>query len=219
MIYDFLILFIFSPLDSIFSFYAVLAALLILAGIGLPVPEEVTLLLGGYFVYLEITQFWPTILVLIAGILIGDTFGYLMGRFAGDWVDRTIILRSRFAANFLEKAKGYFERHGEKMVMFSRPLVGVRVVIPILSGHFRMPFMKFLVFDIIAAIPWTIFLVSLSYYVGSSLDLVTEVREIKHLFFALIGLMVILFTITRLVRLARPSLEEKIIKAINYMRE
>ena len=217
--YDFLILFVFSPLHSAFSFYGALAALLILAGIGLPVPEEVSLLLGGYFVYLEITRFWPTVGVLIVAILIGDIMGYLMGRFAGDWTHRNIILRSRFVAAFLEKTKGYFERYGEKMVIFSRPFVGVRVAVPILSGHFRMRFLKFFVYDAIAAIPWTIFLVSLSYYLGSSLDFVTEVREIKHLLFALIGIVIIIFIALRLVKLARPSFEEKFVKAIKYMRE
>ena len=70
------------PLESQTAIYTVLFSVLIISGFGVPIPEEATLLVGGYLVYLWILPFWPTIYILSIGIIIADTAGYLMGRFA-----------------------------------------------------------------------------------------------------------------------------------------
>ncbi len=196
------IAFIFLPLDSATALYAALFLILILSGLGLPVPEEITLLFGGYLAYLEFIHFWPTVYVLILGIVVADAAGYFLGRFAGDWVSQRIS-RIRHLSLLLEKAKFYFEKHGEKVVLFSRPLIGVRVAVPILAGHFKMNFVKFLLFDTMAAIPWTFFLVSISYYLGSGLDLVTGIKEVKHFIFILIWSAIVVYAV-RLVRKISP---------------
>lgn len=184
--------FLLLPLDSRMALYAVLVAMLVFSTLGLPVPEEVTLLIGGYLAYLEFIGFWTTIYVLIIGILVADTVGYALGYFIGDWLYAKI---SRFVvvSSLLARARRLFGKYGEKVMLFSRPLLGVRVVVPIMAGHFRMNFGKFLLFDTIAAIPWAILLVSLSYYLGSGLDLITKVREIKHIFFVLLWIAIVIY--------------------------
>ena len=178
---------LFLPLESSFALYFALFGILIFSGIGLPIPEEVTLLLGGYLAYLEFVDFWAVVYVLIVGIVAADVCGYFLGRFAGDWITRRILSRSQVALHLLEKTRGYFNRYGEKMVMGTRPLLGVRVAVPLLAGHFKMNFARFFFYDIIAAIPWTFFLVSVSYYLGSGLDLITDVREVKYAVVAVLG--------------------------------
>ena len=184
--------FLFLPLDSETALYLVLFAILIFSGIGLPIPEEVTLLLGGYLAYLEFVNFWAAVWVLIAGIILADIGGYLLGRFAGEWISKKFF-SYQWTVSALKKAEKYFEKYGEKVVIFSRPLLGVRVAVPILAGHFRMNFAKFILFDAAAAIPWTVFLATLSYYLGSGLDLITEVRLIKHTVFILVGIVIVLY--------------------------
>ena len=170
------------PLESQTAIYTVLFFILIVSGFGVPFPEEVTLIIGGYLAYLEIIPFWPTIYILSTGIVIADAAGYLIGRLYGEKISGKIS-RSRYGNAILKKAKHLFEKHGEKMILFSRPFVGVRVIVPILAGHFRMNFIKFIMYDTVAAIPWVFLLVSVSYYFGAGLDLLTEVREIKYALF------------------------------------
>lgn len=189
---ELLLALILLPWDSVFAIYAILFAVLILSGIGLPVPEEVTLFVGGYLSYLELISFWPTVYILTAGIITADIVGYSLGRFAGDWVSERIA-RDRRISRFLKKAEEYFQKHGEKVVLFSRPLIGIRMAVPILAGHFKMRFLKFLLFDTAAAIPWTFFLISLSHYLGSGLDFITEVREIKHAILFILGLGIVIY--------------------------
>lgn len=181
------------PLDHRALLYLTLFLVLIFSGVGLPIPEEVTLLLGGYLAYLEFLSFWPTIYILVAGILAADIGGYLMGRFGGEWVYDKISHKPA-AAKFFEKTKYYFERHGEKIVLFTRPLLGVRGLVPILAGHFKMNFAKFLFYDFIASVPWTFIVVSVSYYFGLGLDFITEVREVKYIVLAVAALAVLVLS-------------------------
>lgn len=190
---------VFLPLDSATALYAVLFSILIFSGVGLPVPEEVTLLLGGYLAYLGFVEFYPTLYVLVLGIVVADTGGYLLGRLAGNWPQRRI---SRFpvATMLIEKGKTYFERHGEKVVLFSRPLMGVRVVVPILAGHFRMNFAKFVFYDTLGAIPWTVLLVFVSYYFGAGLDLIVGAGKLRHGLFLVLILAVIVASIVKFIK-------------------
>ncbi|MBI4137855.1 MAG: DedA family protein [Candidatus Sungbacteria bacterium] len=199
MVYN-LLAFIVSPLDSVWSIYTLLAGLLVLSGAGLPLPEEITLIFGGYLAYLGTTEFWPTVWTLIAGIMLADIVGYWEGRLAGQWIQERVLSRSRWCAALAEKTKGYFRNHGGKTVFFSRALLGVRVLVPILAGHFRMPFVKFLALDALTAIPWTLALVFASYYLGSGLDLITEVREIKIAILAILGFAVSCGALVRFIR-------------------
>lgn len=186
-------IFLFLPLENTYFLYAVIFLILVLSGFGLPVPEEVTLLLGGYLAYLEFVDLWSMIYISIFGILAGDIAGYFLGRFWGERIRQFLLGHWKGPNRVLERAKKYFDRHGEKVVIFSRPLLGVRVAVPILAGHFKMNFVKFLFYDVLAAIPWTFFLVSLSYYLGSGLSLITEVKEIKHTIFILLGIAIIVY--------------------------
>lgn len=193
------------PLDSEILLYCFLFGLLILSGIGLPVPEELTLLLGGYLAYLEFVGLKPVLVVLVFGIVVADMGGYILGRYAGDFIARR-ARKNVFFAFCLEKCKHYFDKYGEKVVLFSRPVIGVRVVVPILAGHNRMHFWKFLMYDILGAIPWTIFLVSLSYYLGLGFEAVPAVREIKYGIVAVVLLALVIFFGVKFLRHRQKSL-------------
>lgn len=194
-----LLAFVLLPIDSPSALYVLLFGVLVLSGVGLPVPEEVTLVFSGYLAYLEFISFWPAVYVLIAGIVAADVCGYLLGRHAGAFLARLITKWRPFAILF-EKVSSLFERKGDKIVLFSRPFAGVRVAVPMFAGYTRMSFVKFLLLDLAAAVPWTLFLVSLSYYLGSGFDLLTGIREIKLVFFVVLGLAIIIFTGVRFVK-------------------
>lgn len=179
------------PLNSEIALYFFFVAILVLSGIGLPIPEEVTLLFGGYLAYLEFMEFSTTVYALAAGIVLADIMGYCLGRFFGGYLEKRIS-HLRIAEMFLARARRLFEKHGERFVLYTRPLLGVRVGIPILAGNFKMNFFKFLLFDALGALPWTLLLVSISYYFGVGLDLITEVREIKYaiILLSVIGILI-----------------------------
>lgn len=180
-------------IDSVSALYALFIGVLILSGLFLPIPEEVTLILGGYLAYLGVVDLWTVVYVLIAGIILADIAGYCLGRFGGEWISQNILNRFLITKFLFDTATKYLERYGEGVVLFSRPFLGIRVAVPILAGCSKMRFWKFLLFDVLGAVPWTFALVFASYYVGSGLDLITEVREIKHAIFVAIGIAIAVY--------------------------
>jgi len=52
--------------------YGGLFLILFLSGSGLPVPEEITLLTGGFLVNLGFIRFYPTLAAVFVGVLAGD---------------------------------------------------------------------------------------------------------------------------------------------------
>ena len=66
--------------------YAGLFLVLMLCGLGLPVPEELPLLTGGFLVYRGITQFPTTLVISLVGVIAGDNSLFFLGRRFGTGV-------------------------------------------------------------------------------------------------------------------------------------
>ena len=181
-----LILFL-LPLENPGVLYAIFFGLIFISAFAVPIPEEVTLLLAGYLAYLGFTDFLMTVVVLSVSIVVADFSGYLLGKYAGDFVYEKILGRFELTRELLEKGKKYIDRFGEKVVLLTRPIPSVRFVVPIMMGHFRMNAKKFIVYDVIAAFAYTLIIISLSYYFGSVFTLIADFDTIKRIIGLVIG--------------------------------
>lgn len=122
---------------------------------GLPVPGETALIAAGLLAasgHLSL----PIVIVVGAGAaIVGDNFGYLIGRRGG----RSFLTRDGFLAGHRRKAvaKGdrFFARHGSKTVFFGRWVSGVRIVAAVLAGASAMPWRKFLLYNALGAFAWS----------------------------------------------------------------
>ncbi|MFY9462778.1 MAG: DedA family protein [Candidatus Sungiibacteriota bacterium] len=184
--------------------YILFLILLALGGTGISLPDEVVLIFLGYLAHLEFINLWIAVIIAVIGLVMADIVGYLMGRFAGELLIR-LISHSRRAAAIAKKAEDLFIRHGDKIIILSRPLMSVRVAVPMFAGHTRMPLRKFLLLDALAAIPWAAGIVLASFVLGSQFDLIADIRAIKHYFFAALGLAIILYVGVRFLKSAAPS--------------
>ncbi|MBI3420794.1 MAG: DedA family protein, partial [Candidatus Sungbacteria bacterium] len=188
------------------AIYGALFLILLFSGIGIGLlPEDIILLLGGYLAHIGLAGLLPILVVLTVGILAADTAGYTAGRLYGAWIEEHIIAHWKFAADITAKTKQLFERHGEKFVIISRPLFAIRAAIPMFAGHTKMSFRKFLFYDMIVSVPWSIILVMAGYYFSATLDIFAEVRQIKYFFFIGLVLAAVGYTAVRLVKSARPQ--------------
>ncbi|MDP3778945.1 MAG: DedA family protein [bacterium] len=191
------------PLDNPAALYGVFFGLIYISAFGLPIPEEVVLLLAGYLAYLGFADFWTTIFVLSGSIVIADLSGYLLGRYAGDFLYEKILGRFEITRELVEKGKKYIDRFGEKVIVCTRPISGVRFVVPIMMGHFRMNVKKFIMYDLAATLPYTLILISLSYYLGSVFTLIANIDIIKRVIGWAIAAIVVLMLILRYIKKRR----------------
>jgi len=133
-----------------------LFTVLMAAGFGLPLPEDIPLVLAGVIVrQAHDDAIRPLILMMctgMIGVIVGDSALFWMGRLYGQSIlNRRWI--QRFAKPWLvEKARNKFENHGAKILFAARFMPGLRAIMFLIAGTFRLPYWKLLAFDGSAAI-------------------------------------------------------------------
>lgn len=142
--------------DLVLSYgYWMVAVVIALESMGLPVPGETTLIAAS--VYAGNTHRLSISLVLLAGMagaIVGDNFGYWIGRRAG------LRLLARYGKRVgidearIRLGRYIFLRHGGKVVFFGRFVAVLRVMAALLAGALRMDWNRFLAFNVAAAIVW-----------------------------------------------------------------
>jgi membrane protein DedA with SNARE-associated domain len=144
------------------------AALECAAFAGLLVPGESLVLASGFFAHQGILHLVPVMVAAGTGALIGDNIGYFLGsRLGREWLLRR---GSRFGIRKrgLAKVETFFQRQGPKAVFFGRFVGFARALVPFVAGASDMPYRKFVLYDALGAVLWTIGFVTLGYVLGAS---------------------------------------------------
>ena len=155
--------------------YAGLFLILFLCGLGLPIPEELTLLTGGFFVNLGITRFYPTLVIGFLGILGGDLAIYSIGKKWGQDVLNHHHLRKVLTEGRVQRGRQFFLAHGNKTVLIARFISGLRVAAFFAAGTMGIKFSKFLLHDFLGALILIPLLILLGYYFGASIFWLAEI--------------------------------------------
>ena len=149
--------------------------ILFLCGLGLPIPEELTLLTGGFFVYLGVIRFYPTLVISFLGILGGDLAIYSIGKKWGQELLNHRNLSWIITKSRLERVRQFFCSHGSKTVLIARFISGFRVAAFFAAGTMGVKLGKFLLLDFLGALILVPLLLILGYYFGESIGWLSEV--------------------------------------------
>ncbi|MCB9853734.1 MAG: DedA family protein [Phycisphaerales bacterium] len=129
---------------------------LLAAGFGVPIPEDIPLILSGFVVresYGDATM--PLIVMCLtglAGVIAGDSVMFLLGRKFGPAIVEMRWFRRIAKPWLIEKAREKYDHHGAKILFAGRFMPGLRCVLFLSAGVFRLPYWKLLAFDGTAAV-------------------------------------------------------------------
>lgn len=129
--------------------YLAVAFLFLLCGMGLPLPEELVLLYGGYACARSpagVTLPWM-IACCAGAILAGDLLPYVLGRTFGTRLLRLRWLRLLVTKKRLAKFDRWFRRRGDLVIFIARFIAGIRMVAFFTAGTMKMPLRRFLLLD------------------------------------------------------------------------
>lgn len=132
-------------------------------------------------VHLNLAVLLPAVAI---AAMAGDQVGYLFGKRVG----ATLATRedSRFfKRDHLEKAQGFFDRHGPKALVMARFIPVVRTFTPIVAGAGRMHYRTFVAYNVVGGLLWSVGVTLLGYWFGQ----VAVIRD--HIELALIGIGVV----------------------------
>jgi membrane protein DedA with SNARE-associated domain len=154
---------------------------MVLTGCGMPLPEEVAIVFAG----VQSSQrdlWWPAAFAsCLLGALVGDAVMYGLGRrFGHSLLRRKPKLAWLLHAEREKQFEQAIERHGFKVMLLARFMVGVRGPAYLAAGVVRMPFRRFLVWDSVCASVVVGAFFAVSYYFGK--DIARLLRDAEAVF-------------------------------------
>jgi membrane protein DedA with SNARE-associated domain len=185
--------------------YAGIFLALLIAGFGVPIPEDVILLAAGYMMHLSPGRLslWLTIVVCMLGIFAGDTTIYWMGRIWGTRILRFRVFRRTLTPRRLRKIEAWFAKYGDKTVFFARFVAGIRMAAFFSAGAMRMPYWKYILVDMLAATTSPLWVI-LAWYLGDGIDeaLIAAAR-LKHYILAGVFVLLLAYVLFVIIRRRR----------------
>lgn len=162
-------------LIEFFSNYGYVAVFFVLlaCGFGLPIPEDVTLVAGGVICgfFVEKLHLSTMLTVSLAGVILGDSVMFLLGRFLGPNVKKLPLLKYIFTPRNYKKIQDKIDKYGAWILFIARFLPGLRAPIFVSVGISRKAsYLKFLLLDGSAALISVPIWVLAGYHFANDLD-------------------------------------------------
>jgi len=140
--------------------------------LGLFMPGESLVLMGGFFAGRGVFDPDVLIVVISSAAILGDSIGYEMGRhFGREWL---LKHGRRFGLRLenLDRVDCFFVSHGGKAIFFSHFMHLLRALMPFVAGANRMRYQKFFLFNAAGCTIWASVFVLLGYFAGESWNVV-----------------------------------------------
>ncbi|MFN9176766.1 MAG: DedA family protein [Synechocystis sp.] len=138
---------------------------------GIPIPGETITLVGGFLAGSGDLGYSGVLLAAIAGAVLGDSCGYWVGRWGG-W---PLLVKAgqvfNIPAEHLDTARDRFSQNAAGAVFFGRFVTLLRIFAGPMAGIARMPYAKFLLYNIGGASIWATIMVTLAYFLGRVVSL------------------------------------------------
>ncbi len=128
--------------------YAVTAAVLFVAAMGIPMPASITLLAAGAAAHGNL-RLSGVMAIAVVAALSGDTLLYFGGRYTGWWLLAWMCRVSINPEACIFSSAGYFYRRGPKTLLFAKFLPGLGAMSAPLAGSLNMRFTRFLRLDLV----------------------------------------------------------------------
>ena len=189
---------LFFQLTDLHGGIAILAVfgVLLLCGLGLPIPEDIPLISAGYLIHLHKSN-WPiALIVCMLGVLTGDSIIFWFGKRLGNKLLRSRLVMFFTTPKKILKIKAYYRKYGPKIIIVGRFLPGLRAPIFFVAGSTGLRYRKFVTYDGIAAlvsVPVWLFVGS---RFGNEIDsLLAKIQRGKEIALAVLGGVVLLYII------------------------
>jgi membrane protein DedA with SNARE-associated domain len=185
-----------EQIQEIARHYGYLAVFLGIAleNTGIPLPGETMTIVGGFLAGNGDLNYWLLLGSAIVGAVLGDNFGYWIGK-VGGWA---FLVKAgsffRVEEKRLENIKEQFSKNASSAVFFGRFVTLLRIFAGPMAGIAQMPYNRFLLCNIGGATLWASVTITISYFLGQLIPLQEVIAWIAKLGFAaliiIIGLIV-----------------------------
>lgn len=166
--------------------YGAIGLLLMGGVVGLPIPEDFPLILGGILIQLEKCDSLAMFAVCYTTIVLGDVVIFWIGRWGGPALFKLKWFSTRSAKTKLKRVRVGIERRSVLAVFLARHIFYIRTVTFLSCGALNMRFMRFLIADMLAALISVPLMLTIGYFAASHYEFMMRlISEAKYLSVAL----------------------------------
>ena len=212
---------IFALLEVFFGKYGYIAVfiVLLLCGLGVPIPEDVTLVTGGVMVGLGNADLGLMIAVSLAGVLMGDGIMFAAGRIFGPRILKFRAVARVMTPRRYARVQEKFDKYGNWVLFVARFLPGLRMPIYVSAGiSHKVSYWRFFAMDGLAACLSVPVWVALGAYGAKNINwLMGKVHQFQHMMIILTAIAAIILAYyfyrhyrrTQFFRESRPKILER----------
>lgn len=192
--------------NSGFVLYAVIMAMLVGGAFGLPIPEDIPLVLGGVVIHSGDASPALMFLCCYTAIIVGDTIIFFIGRKFGPALFGKEWFRKRFSASRMKKLRLSLEKRSLLMIFVARHLFYLRTVTFLSCGAVRMRLARFLIADMLAALISVPFMLSIGYFAANQVnDILKNARNVSMVAGIILFLLLVVIYIRKKKSASQPS--------------
>jgi|GEM_PF-5973870 len=133
--------------------------ILMLEGLGFPIPVEIPLWIIGLRQARGEASFWAMVLLMWLSTVVGNTLGYVIGYYGGRPAVLKVASWVRIKPEHLDRVEAWFQKHGLKVVVATRWFNWGFAQNMWLCGITRVPLRRFfpvmILNDLLWAVAWT----------------------------------------------------------------
>ena len=171
--------------------YLGIFAVLLLGSLGVPIPEEMPIIGAAVLSHEGVVRWWLALPTCLIGVLSGDMVLYWVGRYWGEQVLGWRLVRLVLTPARAEGLKAAYRRHAVKTVVTARHVMGLRAAAFLTAGSARVPFGKFVVADVGAALFGVPLMFGLAYFFTEQIKAITADVHRAERWLGLAGLVVL----------------------------
>ncbi|HBT72758.1 MAG TPA: DedA family protein [Lysinibacillus sp.] len=156
--------------------------------IGMPLPDEMIVMSGGFLSSLEKMVVWKSFLLTYLGVVSGLSLGYFLGKIFGHRVLDKLIKKNK--AKYLVKSKELLNKYGRFALVLSYFIPIVRHILPYLVGMNNMPFKTYALFSYTTGFVWTLMYFTLGLLFGSQMEVISMLATKYGIYFGIISVII-----------------------------
>jgi alkaline phosphatase len=176
-----------------------------------PIPSEIIMPLGGFFVYQQKLNFYILVLWGVLGTIAGSIPWYYLGKLVNEKrLSNFLDKRGKFigiTSNDLIKSKRWFDKYGVSLVFWGRLVPGIRTLISVPAGMELMPLRKFLIWTSLGSLIWVALLTYAGFIFGENYQIIeTYLDQIKYILKPILILILVYFLIKFIIRVYKKNI-------------
>tara|TARA_B100000482_G_C12525317_1_gene266212 strand:- start:139 stop:696 length:558 start_codon:yes stop_codon:yes gene_type:complete len=150
-----------------------------------PIPSEIIMPLGGFFVYREKLNFFLLVFWGLFGTILGSLPWYYLGKLVNEEkLSKFLDKRGKYVgitSEDLAKSKRWFDKYGVSLIFWGRLVPGIRTLISVPAGIELMPLRKFLIWTTLGSLIWVVILTYAGFILGDNWQIIESyLDQIKY---------------------------------------